>query len=39
MGRSKDCPQACKQLKMILGERITLTCMEVLIRDERIRMH
>jgi hypothetical protein len=34
MDGSKDCPQACRQQKEILGERITQTCMEVLIRDE-----
>ncbi len=38
MGGSKDSPQACRQRKEILGERITRTCMEVLIRNEWIRL-
>jgi hypothetical protein len=38
MGGSKDCPQSCGQRKEILGGRITQTCMEVLIRDEWIRL-
>jgi hypothetical protein len=39
-GGSKDCPQTCGQLGSgeILGRRITQTCMEVLIRDEWIRL-
>jgi hypothetical protein len=38
MDGSKDCPQAYRRQKEILGERITHTCMEVIIREEWIRL-
>ncbi len=38
MGVSKECPQACRQAGRIPRERITQTCMEVLIRDKWIKL-
>ncbi len=38
MGGSKECPQACGRVGRVLGERITQTCMEILIRDKRIKL-